>query len=159
MGSSGSNNYSLTVERKFIQFKCASPHFITDNKFTALPSHSPTITVAARHSSDGCGKIMILNCTDNQVENLFSPPTKVWISPNDTVVPTDGESNPRMDTYTRQLIFSDITHTNGGPYTCRSIINIPQAQIISYFDKATITVDVNGKVNVLNRTDIDLTDR
>lgn len=89
---------------------------------------------------------MILNCTDNQVENLFIPPTRVWINPNGTTVPSDGESNPRMDPHTRQLVFNDINHNDSGSYLCRSIINIPQAQIISYMDEATITINTNGTV-------------
>ena len=102
--------------------------------------------MAACHSSDGCGKVKILNCTDNQVENLSSPPTTVWINPNGVAVATDQESNPRMDPRTGLIIFSDITHANGGSYLCRSIVSIPQAQIIDHFDETTITVDINGKV-------------
>lgn len=99
---------------------------------------------------------MVLNCTDNQVENLLIPPTRVWINPNGTAVSTDGESNPRMDPHTKQLIFSDITHNNSGSYLCRSIINIPQAQIIRYIDETTTTVNTNGMVLLLiiYRTDL-----
>jgi hypothetical protein len=63
-------------------------------------------------------------------------------------VPTDGESNPRMDPHTGQIIFSDVNHTNRGSYLCRSIVNIPQAQIINHFDETIITVDMNGMVIV-----------
>ena len=111
----------------------------------ALPFRPPTITVASRHSSDSCGKVMTFNCTDNQLENLFTPPIIIWINPNGREVSTEGESNPRMDPQTRQLIFRDIIPTDGGSYVCRSIVNIPQALIINYFDEAMITVSTTGR--------------
>ena len=86
---------------------------------------------------------MTLNCTANQVENLFSPPTITWIAPDDTEVPTVESSNPRMIPQTGQLIFSDITSNNRGQYTCRAVVNIPQAQIDSYTDANTVQVNTN----------------
>ena len=114
---------------------------------TALPSRPPTITVATRHPSpdDGCGETMTLNCTANQVENLFAPPTITWIDPNGREVPTGGSSNPRMDPETRQLIFSDITPDNQGTYTCQAVVNIPEAQIENYIDMDTTQVNTNCK--------------
>ena len=114
--------------------------------FSALPSRSPTIAVVSRHPSfdDGCGEVMILGCAANPVENLFTQSTVTWIAPNGTEVPTGGSSNPRIDAQTRQLIFSHITTTNGGAYTCRAVVNIPEAQIVNYFDEATTTVNTNG---------------
>ena len=110
---------------------------------TALPSRPPTITVVSRRPSpdDGCGETMTLGCTANQVENLFSPPTITWFNPDGNEVPTGGTSNPRIDRQTRRLIFSDITTTNRGTYMCRAVVNIPEAQIVNYFD--TVTTEVS----------------
>ena len=114
--------------------------------FLALPSHPPTITVVSRHPSpdDGCGEVMTLRCTANQVENLFTPPTITWIAPNGREVPTGGSSNPRMNPQTRQLIFSDITTTNSGVYMCLAVVNIPEAQIVKYFDEAQMSINTLG---------------
>ena len=88
---------------------------------------------------------MTLNCTANQLPNLFSPPTIVWIAPGGSVVPTMESNNPRMNPQTGQLIFSDITTNNRGQYTCRVVINIPEAQINNYFDAATVTANTSCK--------------
>ena len=85
---------------------------------------------------------MTLNCTATQVENLFSPPTIVWMAPGGSEVPTEESSNPRMNPQTRDLIFSDVTLNNRGQYTCRSVVNIPEAQIADY-TFGTDTVQVN----------------
>ena len=84
---------------------------------------------------------MTLNCTANQVANLFTPPTIAWIAPDGRTVPTVESSNPRMDSLTGQLIFSDITASNGGTYTCSAAINIPEAQIVNYSDETTVEVN------------------
>ena len=94
--------------------------------------------MVSRHSSDECDEVMTLNCTANQVANLFTPPTITWIDPDSIEVPTLESSNPRMDSRTGQLIFSDITTSKRGTYTCRAVVNIPDAQIVNYFDKATV---------------------
>ena len=107
----------------------------------ALPSRPPAISIVSRHQLDGCGEVMTLNCTATQVENLFSPPTIVWIAPDGSEVPTVESSNPRMNPQTRELIFSDVTANNRGQYTCRSIVNIPQAQIDDYTDKVQANID------------------
>ena len=86
---------------------------------------------------------MTLNCTANQLSNLFSPPTIIWIAPDGTEVPTLESNNQRMDPQTGQLIFSDITLNNRGRYTCRAVVNIPEAQINNYFDAATVQVNTN----------------
>ena len=89
---------------------------------------------------------MTLNCTANQVENLFSPPTIAWIAPDDTAVPTVESNNRRSNPQTGQLIFSDITPNNQGQYTCRAVVNIPQALINNYsFGDDTVQVSTNCK--------------
>lgn len=85
-----------------------------------------------------------LNCTANQVENLFSPPTVHWRDPNNIEVATSADSNPRMDLQTGQLIFSEITPANSGTYKCLAVINIPEALIVNHTDESTITVNANG---------------
>ena len=85
---------------------------------------------------------MTLNCTATQVENLFSPPTIMWMAPDGSEVPTVQSSNPRMYPQTRELVFNDVTPNNRGQYTCRSIVNISEAQIDNYAF-GTDTVQVN----------------
>ena len=41
----------------------------------------------------------------------------MWIGPDDSAVSTDG--NPRINTESNQLIFSDIIAVNSGTYKCR----------------------------------------
>ena len=86
---------------------------------------------------------MTLNCTANQVPNLFSPPTITWIAPDGREVPTIVSDNQRMDPQTRELIFSDVTPSNRGQYTCRAVVNIPEAHIDGYFDANTVQVNTN----------------
>ena len=88
---------------------------------------------------------MTLNCTANQVANLFAPPTITWIGPNGREVPTGGSNNPRMDPETRQLIFSDITLGNQGGYMCQAIVNIPEAQIENHIDMDTTLANTSCK--------------
>ena len=100
----------------------------------------------SRRQLDGCGEVMTLNCTATQVENLFSPPTIVWVAPGGSEVPTVESSNPRMNPQTRELIFSDVTSNNRGQYTCRSVVNIPQAQIDDYtFGTSTVQANTDCK--------------
>lgn len=114
----------------------------------ALPSRPPTITVVSqRQSSDGCGEAMILNCSANQVERLFTPPTITWISPDGSEVHAIGEgSNPAVNPQTKELIFSDSIASNTGTYTCRAVVNIPEAQIVNYFDEATVEINTACKL-------------
>ena len=84
---------------------------------------------------------MTLNCTANQVMNLFTPPIITWIAPDGREVPAIESNNPRMDSRTVQLIFSDITPSNRGTYTCRAVFNIPAAQIVNYLDETTAEVN------------------
>ena len=50
----------------------------------------------------------------------FTPiPTIMWIGPDDIPVSTNESANPRINTESSQLIFSDITDANSGPYKCR----------------------------------------
>ena len=88
---------------------------------------------------------MTLNCTANQVVNLFTPPTITWIAPDGREVPTIGvdgsRTTPVVDPLTRELIFSDITTSNRGTYTCRAVVDIPEAQIVNFFDETTAEVN------------------
>ena len=81
----------------------------------------------------------------NEVENLFSSPTVSWIAPDGRDVPYDEGSNPRVDTQTKQLLFSGITTANAGSYTCRAVVNIPEAQIVNYFNETTIIASDSGR--------------
>ena len=91
---------------------------------------------------------MTLNCTADKVQNLFSLPTIVWIAPGGSEVPSVESNNRRMNPQTGQLIFSDITPNNRGPYTCRSVVNIPEAQINNY-SFGTDTVEINTNCECL----------
>ena len=91
---------------------------------------------------------MTLNCTANQVENLFTLPNISWIDPDGTEVPTVETNNRRMDPQTGMLIFSDITNKNRGTYSCRAVINIPEAQIFNHFDQSTVEVNTDGELHV-----------
>ena len=116
----------------------------------ALPSRPPTISIASRRELDGCGEVMTLNCTADQVQNLFSPPTIVWIDPDGNEVLSMESNNRRMNPQIGQLIFSDITPNNRGQYTCRSVVNIPEAQIDNYlFGTDTVQVNTNGECLLL----------
>ena len=84
---------------------------------------------------------MTLSCTANQVANLFTSPVITWIAPDGREVSAIESSNPRMDSRTVQLIFSDVTTSNRGTYTCRAVVNIPEAQIVNYFDETTAEVN------------------
>ena len=87
---------------------------------------------------------MTLNCTADLIENLFSLPTIVWIAPGGSEVPSVESNNPRMKSPTGQLIFRDITISNSGQYTCRSVVNIPEAQIDNYlFGTDTVQANTN----------------
>ena len=88
---------------------------------------------------------MTLSCTADQVENLFSPPTIIWIAPDGSEVPTVESNNRQSDPETGQLTFSDITPSNIGLYTCRAVVNIPEAQIDNYYGEATVQVNANGE--------------
>ena len=111
--------------------------------FSALPSRPPAIAIVSRRSSDGCGEVMTLNCSVNQVDNLFTSPTITWIAPDGSEIPTVESNNRRMNPQTGQLIFSDITPNNRGQYTCRAVVNIPEAQIDNYYDDSTVQVSTN----------------
>ena len=86
---------------------------------------------------------MTLNCTANQVPNLFSPPTITWIAPDGREISAVESSDQRIDPQTGHLIFNDITTNNRGTYTCRAVVNIPAAQIDNYYDEATVQVNTN----------------
>ena len=84
---------------------------------------------------------MTLNCTANQVAGLFSPPTITWRDPSDVTVSSDSSSNPKIDSVTGQLIFSEITSGNSGTYTCQAVVDIPLALIDGYIDMDTTEVN------------------
>ena len=110
---------------------------------SALPSRPPTIAIVSRRELNECEEVMTLNCTANQVENLFSPPTIIWIAPDGREVSTIESNHRRMDPQTGYLIFSDITTNNRGPYTCLAVVNIPEAHIDNYYDKDMVQVNTN----------------
>ena len=84
---------------------------------------------------------MALSCTANQVDNLFSSPIITWMDQNGIPLPSEEGSNPRMDPETGQLLFDNITSGNSGTYTCQSVVNIPQAQIVNHIDMDTVNVN------------------
>ena len=99
---------------------------------------------------------MTLNCTANQVPNLFSPPTITWIAPDGREVPTVVSDNRRMDPQTRELVFSDVTPSNKGQYTCHAVVNIPEAHIDGYFDANTVQVNTNCEyIIIITRCTLD----
>ena len=94
----------------------AYPSFYTES--ADLPA--PDVDVELRQSpADGCGEARILNCTTSLGEGFGLSPIIVWIGPGDSAVSTDGSANPRINTESNQLIFSDITAANSGTYKCR----------------------------------------
>ena len=83
---------------------------------------------------------MVLGCMHNQVEYLFTQPTITWISPTGTEVQSGGGSNPTFDPLTNHLIFTDLAIAISGTYTCRSVVNIPEAMIVDHVSEATVTI-------------------
>ena len=120
---------------------------------TALPVRPPSISIISRQSSliDECGEAMTLNCIANPVEGLFTGPDIIWIGPRGTEVPIGGNSNPKVDIQMRNLIFSDVTTENRGVYTCRVVVNIPQALIDNHFDESSMSVNTTCKCFVLQQ--------
>ena len=88
---------------------------------------------------------MTLSCTTNQIENLFSPPAITWIAPDGSEVSTVESNNRHSDPETGELIFNDVTPNNNGRYTCRAVVNIPEAQIDNYYDEATVQIHANSE--------------
>ena len=106
----------------------------------------------ATRSGDTCGEAKTLSCFPNAVENLFIQPTTTWLSPDGSEVPRGGNNNPLVDLQTGQLVFSDVTASNSGTYTCRAIINITDAQILNHYDDTVVIIDVEGKLNIHTHT-------
>lgn len=79
------------------------------------------------------------------MQNLFKLPEVTWADPTGREVPTGGGSNPEISPQTGELVFSDITNASRSQYTCRVVVNIPEAQIFNYFEEATIIVSSNCK--------------
>ena len=50
-----------------------------------------------------------------------------------------------MDPQSKELIFSDVTTSNRGIYTCHTVVDIPEAQIDNYFDEAIVAVNTACK--------------
>ena len=115
---------------------------------TALPDNPPSISVVSRHPTpdDVCGEAMTLSCTANPVEGLFTPPIIIWIDPNGSQLPIEGINNPTVDAGTGNLVFSDVTLNNRGVYTCRAIINIPEALISNYSDQSITSINTICKL-------------
>lgn len=112
---------------------------------SALPPSPPTIAVTLRYPpNDACGEARVLKCMANALQNLFAPPTILWIDPDDNEVSVDESSNPIFIPETGELVFGNITTNNTGAYTCRSIINITEAEIFNHEDKATILINADG---------------
>ena len=88
---------------------------------------------------------MSLSCIPNQLENLFSSPIIIWISPDGREITTVENNDRRMDPQTGYLIFSDITINNRGIYTCHAVVDIPEAQINGYIDADTVKVNNSCK--------------
>lgn len=88
---------------------------------------------------------MTLSCTANQVENLFSSPTITWIAPDGREISAVESNDRRIDPQTGYLIFSDITISNRGIYSCLAVVDIPEAQINSYIDVNTVEVNTSCK--------------
>lgn len=86
---------------------------------------------------------MTLNCSANQVDNLFTSPTIIWIAPDGSEIRVVENNDRWIDPQTGQLIFSDITPNNRGRYTCRAIVDIPEAQVYNYHHEATVEVNTN----------------
>ena len=69
-------------------------------------------------STDGCGKVTILNCTINPEDGFITTPTITWTAPDGNYVSANESANPRLHSQTNQLIFSDISAATSGLYSC-----------------------------------------
>ena len=110
---------------------------------TSLALPSPTIAIVSRRSLDQCGEVMTLNCSTNQLRNLFTSPTITWIAPDGSEIPRVENNDRQIDPQTGHLIFRDVTPNNRGRYTCHTIIDIPEAQIYNHHDEATVQVNTD----------------
>ena len=84
---------------------------------------------------------MIVNCTANTVENLFTSPTVTWFGPSGNELPAEGRNNLVVSNQTKQLVLDNVTPNNRGVYKCRVVVNIPEAFIKNHFDEITITAN------------------
>ena len=85
---------------------------------------------------------MDFTCTAATVDNLYTPPTIEWRYER-TAVPDRGD--PRMNSTTGQLIFSDIINENSGNYTCQAIISIPESGIDNHYGETSTTINTDNK--------------
>ena len=112
--------------------------------FLALPPRPPNISMVSLYPSPdaNCGVVMILSCTSNPVDNLFTPPIIIWSDINGDEVPTGRSSNPSVDPQTRQLI---INGPSAGTYVCCAVIDILEAKVVNFFDKTAISLTNSGE--------------
>ena len=88
---------------------------------------------------------MTFTCTATTVDNLYTPPTIEWRY-RESVVPDSG--NPRMNSTTGQLIFSDVINENSGEYTCRAVISIPESGIDNHYGETSTTINTDSNLIV-----------
>ena len=111
--------------------------------YAGLPAPVPSIEITARSASDDhCSEAMTFTCTATTVDNLYTPPTIEWRY-RESTVPDSG--NPRMNSTTGQLIFSDIINENSGDYICRAIVTIPESGIDNRYGEASTTISTYSK--------------
>lgn len=79
---------------------------------------------------------MLVSCTNNVVENLFTLPTVSWIGPDGREVTPDARSNINpviINQWADQLLFNGVSVEDRGVYRCRATVNIPEAFIENRF--------------------------
>ena len=92
-------------------------------------------------SNDSCEEATVLTCSNGTlVDNLFAPPSVMWLDGADIPVPTAG--NPIADPASGELTFTGITSDSAGTYTCHMVINITEA---SYYGQVSTVVDNTSK--------------
>lgn len=88
---------------------------------------------------------MTFSCTADPVDGILTPPIITWVDPRGDLVPEGGNNNPKVESQTRNLVFSDVTANNGGVYMCRAVINIPLALIDNHFDESSMAINTSCK--------------
>ena len=67
-----------------------------------------------------CSKTTILNCGINQTYyGIDTEPAFTWLAPDGSAVSREESANPRIDTQSRQLVFSNIATARSGVYMCQ----------------------------------------
>ena len=112
--------------------------------YTGLPALAPSIAISGRSSvGDRCSEATTFTCTATTVDNLFTPLRIEWRY-DGNAVPDSG--NPRMNSTSGQLIFSDIINENSGEYACRVIITIPESGIDNHYGETSTTISTASKL-------------